>query len=75
VGTESESVFVVLGGPIGRAELKTGGVTTAEVRGCKPGTEVTGQIVVVTLITVVDVNTSVALAGQLVTVPAHLVTV
>lgn len=36
----------------------------------------TGQIVVVTLITVVDVNTSVALAaGQLVTLAAHLVMV
>lgn len=36
----------------------------------------TGQIVVVTLITVVDVNNSVALAaGQLVTLAAHLVMV
>jgi hypothetical protein len=41
-----------------------------------PGVEVTGQIVVVTLITVVDVNNSVALAaGQLVTLAAHLVMV
>lgn len=45
--------------------------------GRPPGVEeVTGQIVVVTLITVVDVNNSVALAaGQLVTLAAHLVMV
>ena len=54
---------------------EVGGCRTADVGGCKPEAEVTGQMVVVTLITVVDVNTSVALAGQLVTVPAHLVTV
>lgn len=44
--------------------------------GRPPELDVTGQMVVVTLITVVDVNNSVALAaGQLVTLAAHLVMV
>ncbi len=76
MGTESERVPVVPGEGVGRAELRMDDGTISDPGGCRPGVEVTGQIVVVTLITVVDVNTSVALAaGQLVTLVAHLVMV
>lgn len=73
MGIESESVSVLPDGLVGRAEDDG---TTPDSAGGRPGVEVTGQIVVVTLITVVDVNNSVALAtGQLVTLAAHLVMV
>lgn len=61
---------------VGRAELRADDGRYPDSGGWRPGVEETGQIVVVTLITVVDVNTSVALAtGQLVTLAAHLVMV
>lgn len=61
------------GGPTGKPE--DDGIAL-DAGGSRPGTEATAQIVVVTLITVVDVKTSVALAtGQLVTLAAHLVMV
>jgi hypothetical protein len=76
VGAESDRVPVVSGQFVDRAELRTDEGTYPDSGGWRPGVEVTGQIVVVMLITVVDVNTSVALAtGQLVTLAAHLVTV
>jgi hypothetical protein len=76
VGTESERVPVVPGELVGKALLESDDGRYLDSSGGRLRVEVTGQIVVVTLITVVDVNTSVALAtGQLVTLAAHLVMV
>ena len=60
--------------PMGRAELSTGPDDTPDGVGTL-GIDVTEQIVVVTLTTVVDVSTTVALAGQFEASVAHLVTV
>lgn len=57
--------------PMGRAELRT----ALEEAGGPPIVDVTEQIVVVMLTTVVDVSTTVALAGQFEASVAHLVTV
>lgn len=64
-------------GESGRHEVETESESVAVLAGGRPpAVDVTGQMVVVTLIIVVDVNSSVALtAGQLVTLAAHLVMV
>lgn len=60
---------------VGRTALLIELGVASEIDGSVTGVEVNEQIVVVTLTTVVDVRTTVALAGQLTASVAHLVTV